>query len=234
LRLVTVLLVGAEAREFAGLLRHSRQIERLPWNVHWARSAECNGRRFVMVANGAGAARAAAATAEALGRVRPDAVVSYGFCGALDPALGVGDVFVATSVEAGEKHFRAAVPGVKRPFASGTLLTSDRVAATAAEKAALRAGGASAVEMEASGVAECTSKSNLPFFCVRSVTDLYDESFTLDLNLALRPDGHFDTMFLLRGVFVRPVAAAPELVRLWRRCRVAALKLGDFIADCRF
>jgi nucleoside phosphorylase len=201
---------------------------------HFIVVAECGGIGFVMVANGAGAATAAAATAEALGRVRPDAVVSYGFCGALDPGLGAGDVFVATSVESNGKRFPAAVPAAGRPFASGTLITAGRVVSSAAEKAALYAVGASAVEMEAAGVAECAAHARLPFYCVRSVTDLSDESFTLDLNAALRPDGHFDTMFLLRGVFTKPAAAAPELLRLWRRCRIAALKLGEFVADCRF
>jgi nucleoside phosphorylase len=231
---VTVLLVAAEQREFAGVLRRSRGRKRLRWGVQWARSAECAGRRLILVANGAGALRAAAATAEALGRVQADAVVSFGFCGAVDPALRVGDVFVARAVETPGRRFEAAIPRTGRPFASGTLATASRVAATVAEKEAFRAAGASVVEMEAAGVAECAAKRGLPFFCVRSVTDLADETFTLDFYAALRSDGHFDTMFLLRGMFARPAATAVELLRLWWQCRIAASKLGEFVADCRF
>ena len=37
----------------------------------------------------------------------------------------------------------------------------------------------------------------LPFYCVRAVTDLADESLANDFNRALRPDGHFDTISIL-------------------------------------
>ena len=73
-----------------------------------------------------------------------------------------------------------------------------------------------------------------PSIVYRSITDLSDESFALDLNAALRTDGHFDTMFCLRHLLTRPAAVAPEMLRLWKRSRIAALKLGEFIADCRF
>ena len=51
----------------------------------------------------------------------------------------------------------------------------DHVAQTADEKRRLRAGGASAVEMEAGGVAERARARDVPFYCVRVVTDLADE-----------------------------------------------------------
>ena len=231
---MTVLLVAAEPREFAGLLRLSGAAERLSWPVEWARRAVCSGGEFVMVANGAGHARAGAATAAALERTAPDAVVSFGFCGALDPSLGVGDVFAATAVEAGERRLPAVLPGSERRYSTGVLASIGRVAQTAVEKAALRAAGADAVEMEAFGVAEQAAGAGLPFFCVRSVTDLAGESFALDLNSALQEDGHFATMLLLRDLTTRPGDAAPELFRLWKRCRIAARSLGEFVADCRF
>ena len=74
----------------------------------------------------------------------------------------------------------------------------------------------------------------LPFFCVRAVTDLADETFANDFNAALREDGHFDTMQILRSAMLRPVARLPELVRLRKRCGIAARTLGEFLADCRF
>ena len=88
--------------------------------------------------------------------------------------------------------------------------------------------------MEAAGVARAASRAGLPFFCVRSVTDRADESFVIDFDALLRGDGHFDTMLLLRVIVRKPAAALPEVLRLWRRCRVAARNLGEFIADCRF
>ena len=231
---VTLLLVAAEPREFRGVLERAERATPLDWPVDWARAAGCGGRRLILVANGAGHRRAAAATAAALARERADAVVSFGFCGALDPALRVADVFVATAVNGPERRFPAGLPQSARAFASGALASVSRIVQTAAEKAGLRSTGASAVEMEAAGVAEETFRSHLPFYCVRSVTDLAAESFTIDFNSVLRADGHFDTMLLLRRVARRPLAALPELVRLGGRCRIAALRLGDFVADCRF
>ncbi len=223
---MTLLLVAAMAREFDGLPRGRK----LDWPLHWARSADLAGTRLFMVANGAGAGRAAKAAAAACYAVRPDAVVSFGFCGALDPALRPGEIFVATAVDG----FPAAQPAASGPHASGVLVTIERVAGTVEEKAALRQAGAAAVDMEAAGVAGEAERLGLPFFCVRSVTDLAYEAFTIDFNSVIRPDGHFDTMYLLRRAVLQPVSVLPELLRLRGRCGVAARNLGEFIAGCRF
>ena len=58
----------------------------------------------------------------------------------------------------------------------------DRVAQTAEEKRKLRATGASVVEMEAASVHTSARALGLPFFCVRAVTNLADETFANDLN----------------------------------------------------
>jgi len=219
-----ILLVAAEPREFAGLLRRCRGRRRLAWPVHWARTAESGGRRFWMAANGAGAAHAAQAVDVAVPACRPDAIVSMGFCGALDPALRVGDVVVAAGGQqpAGPAH------------RSGGVMTVDHVAQTAAEKAALRASGALAVEMEAAGVAGRAEYYGIPFFCIKSVTDTAGQTFTVDFNQALRCDGHFGTIRILKSAIGNPWKAFPELFRLGQSCRIATRTLGDFIAGCRF
>ncbi len=95
--------------------------------------------------------------------------------------------------------------------------------------------GGSAVEMEAGGVAErAAAQSELPFYCIRVVTDLAGEDMANDFNLALRPDGHFATMSILSRALRDPLVRLPELVRLRNRCVRASRALGDFIADCRF
>jgi len=74
----------------------------------------------------------------------------------------------------------------------------------------------------------------LPFYCVKVVTDLAGETMANDFNAALRADGHFDTMVILRATLRRPLARLPELCRLRQRSVRAACVLGDFFADCRF
>jgi hypothetical protein len=74
----------------------------------------------------------------------------------------------------------------------------------------------------------------LPFYCVRVVTDLAGETMANDFNAALRADGHFDTMVVLRGALRRPLARVPELCRLRQRSVRAARVLGVFFANCRY
>jgi hypothetical protein len=134
----------------------------------------------------------------------------------------------------GTYRYPAGLPHNSRPHRIGPIACSDRVAQTAAEKSALHDSGAIAVEMEAAGVAERAAARNLPFYCVKAVTDLAGEDMANDFNSALRPDGHFATMVILRSSLRQPLTRIPELLRLRKRCARAALLLGEFIADCRF
>lgn len=228
-----LLFVASEPREFEGLLPRCQDVRSLAWPVDWARAATLGGRRVVLVANGVGARRAADAVDAAVARGSFSAVASIGYCGALSASLQIGEVIVATAIETGGCQLPVMAPRAGRPCASGAIVSVDRVALTAAEKSALRAGGADAVEMEAAGVAEAATRLGLAVYCIRSVTDMAGESFLLDFNAALREDGHFDTGRILGQVLRKP-AALPELIRLRRRCQTASRNLGEFLADCRF
>ena len=222
-----ILLVAAEPREFDGLLPFCSGVRKQAWPLYWARSGECGDRQLWMVANGAGAAHAGKAVEVACPVCQPEAIVSMGFCGALDPALEIGDVFVAAAVD-------ARLPQAAARYATGVLASIDHVAQTAAEKRLLRAGGASAVEMEAGGVAQSATAHGIPLFCVRSVTDTASQSFVIDFNKALLSDGHFGTIKLLTSALRTPGKAFPDLFRLRRDCRIATRTLGEFIDGCRF
>jgi nucleoside phosphorylase len=230
-----MLFVAAEAREFAGLLPYCEWVEKLDWPVEWARMIKLKERKVFLAANGAGRKRAADAV-DVARQEAPDlkAVVSTGFCGGLDPSLKIGDVFVATSIQWGGELVPVCAPRSARRFASGTLVTIDRVAQTAQEKQDLCSAGASAVDMEAAGVLSRVREWKLPFYCIRSVTDLAEESFQIDFNAARMADGRFSTSRILAAAVKRPMTAGPELVRLRNRCTTAAKALGEFIADCSF
>jgi nucleoside phosphorylase len=229
-----LLLIAAEPREFSGLLTFCKNVKPLAWPVLWARSAELNGRPAVLVANGAGRAQAALAVNAASLVEKLDLICNMGFCGALVSGMAIGDIFVAERVQTGHGEFVAAKPQSDLPHHAGVLASIDRVAQTAEEKRDLRMRGALAVEMEAAGVAAKAAELRVPFYCVRSITDLADESFSFDFNAALRPDGRFDTMQIIAATCRRPLSLLPELVRLGMRCRTASRTLGEFVADCRF
>ncbi len=229
-----LLLIAAEPREFAGVVRFCRKVKRLEWPVYWARSAELNGRETLLVANGAGWGRAARAVDVAGGFGALGLICSMGYCGALEVGMKVGAIFVAERVETEDGQYAAVQPECPREHHVGVLASVSRVAQTAEEKRELRARGAMAVEMEAGGVAARAAELQVPLCCIKSVTDLAEESFHLDLNGALQPDGRFDTMRLIADSCRRPLSLLPELLRLGVRSRMASRTLGEFIGDCRF
>jgi len=229
-----LLLIAAEPREFSGLVQFCRNVKPLAWPVYSARSADLKGRGVLLVANGAGRRRAAQGVDVASSVGKLDLICNMGFCGALESGMAIGDIFVAGSVQTGDAEYAAVKPKSTRKYHTGVLASIDRVAQTAEEKLGLRARGASAVEMEAAGVAKKAAELGVPFYCVRSVTDLADETLGLDFNAALRPDGRFDTMRLIAASCRRPLSLLPELVRLGKRSRIASRTLGEFVADCRF
>ena len=110
-----------------------------------------------------------------------EGVISTGFCGALDPALCIGDIVISGDP-----------PVTGHSFVQGLIHSSDHVAVTAREKKALRlATGAVAVEMEAAAVAAKATEWGVPFRCVRVVSDVAAEDLPLDFNRFRDLQGRF-------------------------------------------
>jgi len=227
--------IAAESREFDGFLANAERVERLDWPVDFARRIWRRGEAAILAANGPGPKLAARAAAVAREKVELTGLVSTGFCGGLDAALQPCDIFVASEVAGPDLRFPAKTPafdgsaGIK----SGVLLSVDRVASDAQEKSELRRSGAAAVEMEAAGVASKAMEWNIPFFCVRVVTDTADESLPLDFNRLRDEEGRFSRSRIIGAALRRP-AVFPGLMRLDSRTKKAARVLGDFVASCRF
>lgn len=232
----TILLVAADKREIAGVLRRCRRLERLRWPVESAWRGELAGQRVAVVGDGPGRARAAQATRRGCEREQVEAVVSTGWCGALDATLEPGEIFVASQVQAaGEAvSYAAGAPRTGRSFRSGWLVTVDRVVRSAGEKAGLRQTGAAAVDMEAAAVAAESARLGLRFFCVRAVVDGASEEFRLDFDAARGENGRFSRARIWRAALARPWVGVPELAKWARRSVRTARALGDFLSECRF
>ena len=229
-----ILVVAADKSEFSGILARAVAVRRAALPVRWARSAWLSGHEMLLVANGVGPRWAAAAVDRALETFPAEAVVSTGICGALRPELATGDVVVADFVTDGDRRFAARPVSGRVAWRSGTVRSAGRVIGTAGEKAVLAQSGAWVVEMEAAGVAERTFARGIPFYCVKAVSDLAGQTLANDFNKALRKDGQFDTIVLLRGTFSQPLVRIRELLQVRRQCVRAASSLGDFFADLRF
>ncbi len=195
-----------------------------------------NGRAGLLVANGPGSKLAGQALDVLRGKqlnFELTGLVSTGFCGALDQTLEPCDIFVASQLLIATSVHECSPVTTNRKYKSGTLLSIDRVASTAAEKLELRNTGADAVEMEAAAVAAKAKDWNLPFYAIRVVTDTAAESFPLDFNLMRDSAGRFDRAKIIGAALRRPGVIFPELMKLNKRCKSAAKALGEFIADCR-
>jgi nucleoside phosphorylase len=225
-----LVFIAAEPRECLPFVARWESSQPVALPVHWARAGVWQGREVMAIANGAGSERAQAAVQAV---PKASAVCNIGFCGALVETLEPGAVFVAESVRGGGKTWLASSPGGP-PAASGLLVSVDRIAQTAREKHDLAVTGASAVEMEAAGAARASESLNIPFYCVRAVSDRSDEDFENDFNRCLMPDGRFNVARLVLGAFARPVRRFGELIRLSRRTALASNNLGEFLANCSF
>jgi adenosylhomocysteine nucleosidase len=124
------------------------------------------------------AERSAAALVEGGAR----ALASWGFAGALDPALDPGCVFLphevspwqgtALSTAAEWRELIACALSALAPVSNGRLVTSPQVLASRAAKAACRnETGAAAVDMESFAIAQVAERHALPFVCVRVIVD---------------------------------------------------------------
>jgi len=189
-----------------------------------------------LVANGPGEALATEALGVAVGREKLSAVVSTGYCGALNPELAPGEIVVATRIESLERGgiVRGTAPCTSRLYREGTLFTSGHVVRTAAERQELNKRGGDAVDMEAASIGAQASRLGLQFYSIRAVTDLANEDLNLDFDAARGPDGRLRGWKILLDGLARPWHCLPELWKLRGRASLASKQLGLFLAECRF
>jgi len=232
--MATILFVSSTGSEFAGLTRCMHAVD-LRWPVDYSREILNDGDRWILIANGAGAELAVEAFHIARERVAIDAVVSTGYCGALDPSFEAASVFVANEIRSAKRSYPAAWMTMPKAAAVGSMFGADRVVQSAGEKRLLREQtGASAVDMESHGLAEAAATLGIPFHCVRAVTDIAGEDMNFDFNAARDADGRIRGARVLRLGLRHPLAHLPELCKLGYRGWRASIQLGDFLAACRF
>jgi len=234
-----ILFVAAEGREFSGLMRHLRHRRRLDWPLQFACIGELNGRTAVMVADGPGPRLAARAVEVAARQGPADSVVSTGFCGGLNLRLKRDMILIATAIvdSYGSVTAETTIPSYRSPQwqpALEKLLSMNRVAVNAEEKRSLAAFGAGAVEMEAAGVFQRSHEWGTPFYAIRVITDTASDEFSIDFNRMRDSEGRFSRSRIIREACSDPFRLFPELMQFDRRCRRAAMLLGDFLADCQF
>ena len=193
--------------------------------------------REARIAEGRGrVAIGAAAIADALAGAR--GLISFGICGALDPALAVGDLVVGDGVvgedgplatdPAWTNALRAALPGSRAALVTG----GDVIAGSLAAKAALRqASGAAVVDMESHAVARSARDAGLPFAVIRAVSDTAGCALPRAAQAGFKADGEPDVGAVIRALAARPwelpalIRTAMEAEKAFRSLAVAAQAL---------
>ena len=239
---MALLYVASEASELKPVAAMLTGLRKLRWPVDYAFEGILEGRRIMLAANGAGPKLAARAVETAIRAVmvaelsssRLEAVISTGYCGALDPNLRECQIVVATRVLdcASKESFDCAAVASDAVFASGLVVSQDRVAMNAAEKQQLCEHEALAVDMESAGVAARAKAAGLPFLCIKVVSDRADEGFRLDFNRMRSSEGRMARGKIGLHAVTHP-KLLPELLRLRRRTGDAAKALGNFLVGCR-
>jgi adenosylhomocysteine nucleosidase len=233
----TLLVIASDCREYTGLCRRIGSGRNLRWPIDYSHAVERGTRRWILAANGPGPRLAARAFETAVDREKVDAVLSAGWCGALDPALEAGELVAPGRVLDGDfgESFAALAPAEASHLRKGTIVTGDRVIASPEEKRKLRIRtGAAVADMEAASVARAAAICGLPFYCIRVVSDTAAEGFDTDLNRARDRQGRFRLARILAEAARKPLKRIPELIHLHQRTRMASEKLGEFLAGCRF
>lgn len=229
---MTIAIIAAEDFELNGLRQRLPGIlgVSLP-PVRHAYRAEWQGHRLLLCANGPGFALAREAARQAIAKASPDRVWSVGLCGGLDARLRPGDMVTGEKVidaSTGESFEALAL----EELPGATVVSQDRVACDAAEKAALAAQG-DVVDMESAAVAREAKAHGIPFQCIKVVSDTAHEGFAIDWNRARDGGGRFAATRVLLEALRRPLRGLPELAHLYRRSRAGAERLGDWIGNCR-
>lgn len=185
-----------------------------------------SGGNVRVLVTGMGKRNAEASLRKSIVAAQPGRVISCGFAGGLDPELKLGAIlFTVDDMGEFEKALRSAGA---RP---GKFHCSDRVAATAAEKHALRERtGADAVEMESGVMGVVCRESGIPFATVRVILDTAGEDLPLDFNKLMT---RRDTLSYpkLAGALVASPGKIAVLMRFQKKTQEAAEALARVLAN---
>lgn len=162
---------------------------------------------------------------------RPKIVISAGFAGALREEQRPGDVILATEVvDLAGNRWATTWPGElpvgewRPPLHRGKIICSDRLIGDPEEKRRLGAEHeALAVDMESAAIARLCHKQDIPFGCVRAISDAVHTPLSPELATLLSA-GRVSPLRLGLALVKRP-GLAGELWSLARSTRFAGEQL---------
>jgi adenosylhomocysteine nucleosidase len=205
------------------------ELKPLVANGSWRRSESnvwtgtINGHEAIAVAGGIGSAAASQAVDLVLAHGSPDALVSYGWAGAITCAVKPPDAFAISEVvdhSSRERFTTQSGEGLR-------LITLDRVAGYYEKRPLAEAHQAVLVDMEAAAVARAAAARGIAFYCFKSISDGYTDRLP-DLNRFI-VDGRLRMPAFIAHAAIRPIYW-PSLIRLAGNSARAAANLAGLFS----
>jgi adenosylhomocysteine nucleosidase len=198
----------------------------LPDEAKFFTPQQCAPQAVAVLVTGVGARNAQRAVQSALGRRRPNLVLTCGFAGGLRPGLSLGSIVYCT-----DHAPDLAEPLRKLGAVAARFHCAPRIATSAEEKAALWAKtAADAVEMESGVIDQLCSEQQIPCATVRVISDTAEQDLPLDFNALMTEQLELDYGKLARAIACAP-QRIPALIQLRRQTRQAALRLGQTLHE---
>jgi nucleoside phosphorylase len=196
----------------------------------------------VLAATGDGPLRAERGLRALLARPHIAGFIGAGLAGALSPDVSVGSILVAQSMvrpgaQENDTSFLPDAEWTQRALAAGarpaTFRTVERIAATAAQKKALRiecpeTSGVLAVDMESGAWMRAAAETGTPGILVRVVSDSLEEEIPAFIAAARSDEGSVDRRRILLHALCHP-SAIGKLLAMRRRVRFCSERLADYI-----
>ncbi|KRM72523.1 5'-methylthioadenosine/adenosylhomocysteine nucleosidase [Lacticaseibacillus brantae] len=197
-----------EIRELLAV--QTEQTETVIGNQHYF-SGKINGQDVTLVESGIGKVQAAMTTAVLLATFKPDTVINTGSAGGIGQGLSIGDVVISTGVAYHDvnstafgylpgqlpgqpqifdadptlvQQIAAAAESVDLTTHTGLIVTGDQFIAQTAEIERILTiyPQALASEMEGAAIGQVAKEFNTPFVVIRAMSDVGDESASVNFD----------------------------------------------------
>jgi adenosylhomocysteine nucleosidase len=182
------------------------------------------GHEAIAIAGGIGSASATRAAEAALSHGHPDALISYGWAGALTCALKPPSAHSITEIidNGTGRRFPTRSPHGTR------LVTFDRVARPYEKRRLAETHQSVLVDMEAAAVARFAAENDIPFYCFKGISDAWDDNLP-DFSRFISTEGQLRMPSFLAHAALRP-AYWSSLARIGRNSSAAALNLVGLLS----
>lgn len=213
--MIKIAIIAALTGELKPLVRNWRPQGRNVW------SGRIGDSEAIAIAGGMGAAAASRAVERAFAECSPDALVSYGWAGALTCAVKPPQACIISEIvdaSTGER-FTTALSGCYR------LITLDHVARYDEKRALALQHQSVLVDMEAASVARIASARGIRFYCFKGISDGYLDRLP-DFSAFINTEGELRTPSFLAYAALRPQYWS-SLRRLGKNSGAAARELSS-------